>query len=556
MTRFTALQIREMLSRGEVPPGPIVETEAEEAQPKTKATAKDLNALSCPSPAKVRHSVSVSNLKPISIANRPFTHPQVRLLQTICEQLERSGRIKPSQSAWNSPVLLAPSAFGTCLCLSVDYKNTLNKHTINDEYPTDLVDTLLNCKWEASQNLSDYSWTTQSIDASIQDLLAFTIPGKGKYTWRFTPQEKNCFQQFLQYDPNALSQSMGGGGGGGQQSKPDTPAAAFKEESFDWQAYQTSVVVQSLSVQSQEVSKPGSMAPYGTAEVVAQAAEPQSEKLLKKDAAKNRRVTFRAVDLNMGSKVENDDRDLHETATASNRSFETHKQPLPVSADVNGNFKFFRQLQNEGLPQTHDSSVPPGMNKTKVFRKIEHILEEWFLDFDIYDAVIGVKNLGTHLFDKLMVSSFIVNAMQSKRTSAVARTAKLLLELLREGCVSGTDVISCLKEIPAMKEGFDVSTDSYKQLATFYGVFMAYDEETFSLSGFRDILGPVVIENGHHGKLIAPQLLARVLTLVKILNAKNCRKKEVSQLLEFWSTEERKGGSELVSDWLEENFLC
>ncbi|KAJ3023654.1 UNVERIFIED_CONTAM: hypothetical protein HDU68_008521 [Siphonaria sp. JEL0065] len=577
-----------------------------------RATAKDLNETSSSSSSSfpLRSAVfSHSNLKPISIANRSFTHPQVLLLQKIADRLEESGRIEASMSPWNSPLALTPSMFGTSLCLAVDYKNTLNRHTINEEYPPDLVDTLLNCKWEVAYNLDNFSWSSRPIDPSIQDLLAFTIPGRGKYTWRYTPQEKNNYQQFLRYSPEIddsneirFTQEMGPNhySNNHQQQKEIKAITCGKNVEYSdyavplriddgnyFSAPQLNITVARATIAedtqnrrvftAKEFSQPEvSKLTLSSNEItwdesndgVAIAAEPQSQKLLNKDVSKNRKVTFRALDLNGGLRDEGyNDQTVHinnynncddNIRTSENIEYNSNQIPELDTFDSHQPDTPSNQQPKQLQPQN-----PTTMNESKIFRKIEYILGEWFLHFDIHDTKSAVRHLGSNTFNKELLASFFVDSMQSNRASAVSRTAKLVVELLKDGSVVGTDVVSCLSEITStMKETAAESPEIFEHIATFYGVLMAFDDSLFNLSTLKGLLHPV-IEQGHRGTLVAPQILGRVLTFVRILNVGDGIDAVVKRqfagpmrcsIREFWPVDDRENG-EVMRDWAAQHFL-
>lgn len=111
-------------------------------------------------------------------------------LSSLVEDLLERGFIKPSTSPWNSPVQLVPKGDG--YRFTVNYRNTINPITFNDRYPLPNLREILQHQsqysWFAKVDLSNGYWNLQTKDKATQDLMAFTCPGKGKFTWTVLAQ--------------------------------------------------------------------------------------------------------------------------------------------------------------------------------------------------------------------------------------------------------------------------------------------------------------------------------------------------------------------------------
>ncbi|KAJ3066376.1 hypothetical protein HDU99_003866, partial [Rhizoclosmatium hyalinum] len=167
--------------------------------------------------------------------------------------------------------------------------------------------------------------------------------------------------------------------------------------------------------------------------------------------------------------------------------------------------------------------------------------------------------LGTDKFNDRLVGSLLTDSMSSlSPKTAVIRTAKLLVELLRDGGVSGPCVIGSLKTFMlGVVEFAESCQDVFSHIATIYGVLMAHDDATFGFAVLRDLLGDL-IETGYRGVPRGSQLLGQVLTVVRMYNRgiliQDLMARQNMNISEFWPSKER-GNITLIDDWKEEHFL-
>ena len=141
--------------------------------------------------------------KPVNIPNYRLSEEQTKFLKEICVQLEKEGHITRTRSAWNSPVQLVPKKGSWRF--TVNYKDTVNKNIQNDSYPSPLslplVQHMSQYKVFDQLDLSNGYWNVKTNDKSTQELLAFSVPGVGQYTWLSLPQglktAPSLFQRFM-----------------------------------------------------------------------------------------------------------------------------------------------------------------------------------------------------------------------------------------------------------------------------------------------------------------------------------------------------------------------
>ncbi|KAJ3289538.1 hypothetical protein HDU79_003978 [Rhizoclosmatium sp. JEL0117] len=428
------------------------------------------------------------------------------------------------------------------------------------------------CKWEVGSDLNAYEWSPKPIHPSIRELLAFTIPGRGQYTWRFTPKEKNRFLEYLTYNPSQYESTIYPSAKKTVSDRILGHAKQLGEQYSDQDlAYRMNdIVVGRVTVDSSYYNAHSSnfrsnMSEIVQTEGVALSAEPQSQKLLHKDIANSRRVTFRASDLNKG--VELDDLIVETTQVSEApriisfnhlqpdlKSFENKKLEAAAKLPVSENAPKNAEPQKEAQPKSQtQTTVPP--SDSKLFRKIEFILGEWFREYDVQDVVNGVKILGTDKFNDRLVGSLLTDSMSSlSPKTAVIRTAKLLVELLRDG---EKLQISLKTFMLGVVEFAESCQDVFSHIATIYGVLMAHDDATFGFAVLRDLLGDL-IETGYRGVPRGSQLLGQVLTVVRMCNRdvliQDLMARQNMDVSEFWPSKER-GDITLIDDWKEEHFL-
>lgn len=140
---------------------------------------------------------------PVSLDNYRFSRQQELFLQQLADDLQAKGYIRDAQSPWNTPINLVPK--GDSYRLTLNYRPTVNRWTYNDDFPLPLIRPLLQrmtkYRWFAEIDLVNGYWNLPTSDRATQDLLAFTVPGRGQKTWNVLPQglkqAPSIFQRFM-----------------------------------------------------------------------------------------------------------------------------------------------------------------------------------------------------------------------------------------------------------------------------------------------------------------------------------------------------------------------
>ena len=82
---------------------------------------------------RVQHTIDTGNAKPIKQKPYRLPHAMRQLVDSHIDKMLHDGIIKPSQSAWSSPIVLVKKKDGTDR-FCVDFRK-LNAVTIKDNYP-------------------------------------------------------------------------------------------------------------------------------------------------------------------------------------------------------------------------------------------------------------------------------------------------------------------------------------------------------------------------------------------------------------------------------------
>ena len=86
----------------------------------------------------VQHEILTSDARPVCCGPRRLAPAGLRTEQTCVQEMLLGGQIEPSDSLWDSPVVLVNKKDGlTCFC--VDYRR-LNALTTKDAYPLPRID--------------------------------------------------------------------------------------------------------------------------------------------------------------------------------------------------------------------------------------------------------------------------------------------------------------------------------------------------------------------------------------------------------------------------------
>ncbi|CAM9656059.1 unnamed protein product [Heterosigma akashiwo] len=186
---------------------PLMEIPEDELREKLEATlANDLSAdqKSRLLELLLKNKVLFQSLKPgkttfithrINSSGISYTRPyrlaesEISKVEAICEEMERDGIIAPSNSPYNSPVLLVGKKDSSAARFCLDLRN-INKITKAAHYPVDssaeCFDALGNGSWYFSScDILSAFWNVP-VDPKDTEKLAFTVRSK-KYEFLVTP---------------------------------------------------------------------------------------------------------------------------------------------------------------------------------------------------------------------------------------------------------------------------------------------------------------------------------------------------------------------------------
>ena len=137
---------------------------------------------------KIVMSIDTGDNKPFKVRQYPFSPYLLRVLNEKVDEMLRLGLIEPSQSAWNSPVLLVKKP-------NKEYRfcfdgRRLNAVTKKDAYPLPRVDRILSmlksARFISSIDLNSAFWQIP-LDEASREKTAFSIPGRGLFQFRVMP---------------------------------------------------------------------------------------------------------------------------------------------------------------------------------------------------------------------------------------------------------------------------------------------------------------------------------------------------------------------------------
>ena len=136
---------------------------------------------------RTTHVIDVGDALPKKIPPRKTSFAEKDLIENTVEELLRSGKIRPSNSPWASPVVLVRKKDGT-LRFCIDYRS-LNDVTVKDAYPLpridDALDYLNGAKYFSTLDLASAYWQV-AMDPDSVDKTAFATH-IGLYEWLVMP---------------------------------------------------------------------------------------------------------------------------------------------------------------------------------------------------------------------------------------------------------------------------------------------------------------------------------------------------------------------------------
>lgn len=136
----------------------------------------------------ISHHIDTGNAKPFKLRQYPLSPAmQVHLNKEIDEMLEL-GVIEPSNSPWNSPVLLVKKKDGSYrMCFD---GRKLNEVTIKDTYPLPLIDSIFNklrdSRYLSSIDLRKAFWQVP-LDKLSRPKTTFQVHGRGSFQFTSMP---------------------------------------------------------------------------------------------------------------------------------------------------------------------------------------------------------------------------------------------------------------------------------------------------------------------------------------------------------------------------------
>ena len=136
---------------------------------------------------RTTHTIEVGNALPTKIPPRKTSFAEKELIESTVTELLHSGKIRPSNSPWASPVVLVRKKDGT-LRFCIDYRR-LNDVTVKDAYPLprieDAIDYLTGAKYFSALDLASAYWQV-AMDPDSIDKTAFATH-VGLFEWLVMP---------------------------------------------------------------------------------------------------------------------------------------------------------------------------------------------------------------------------------------------------------------------------------------------------------------------------------------------------------------------------------
>lgn len=137
----------------------------------------------------VQHVINTGDHPPVRQKCHQFSPAMLQIIHKEVDHMLEMGVIEPSNSPWNSPLVIVKKANGEPrLCLDSRKLNSITKF---DSYPLPNIDFILNslrgAKYMTSIDLKSAYWQLK-LDSSSKEKTAFSVPGRGLF--QFT---RMCF---------------------------------------------------------------------------------------------------------------------------------------------------------------------------------------------------------------------------------------------------------------------------------------------------------------------------------------------------------------------------
>lgn len=133
----------------------------------------------------VQHVINTGDHPPVRQKCHQFSPAMLQVVHKEVDHMLKMGVIEPSNSPWNSPLVIVKKANGEPrVCLD---SRKLNSVTKFDSYPLPNIDFILNslrgAKYMTSIDLKSAYWQVE-LDESSKEKTAFSVPGRGLFQFK------------------------------------------------------------------------------------------------------------------------------------------------------------------------------------------------------------------------------------------------------------------------------------------------------------------------------------------------------------------------------------
>lgn len=136
-----------------------------------------------PATTFMEHEIKLTGYTPIYQKTRRENPKMQKLIEEYVDEMLDNDIIEPSESEFNSPILMVPKENGTCInwrpCINF---TKLNEVTFKDRYPMPNMETVLtfltHCKYLSKVDLTKAFWLIP-LTENCRHLTAFSVPNKG-----------------------------------------------------------------------------------------------------------------------------------------------------------------------------------------------------------------------------------------------------------------------------------------------------------------------------------------------------------------------------------------
>lgn len=130
----------------------------------------------------LRHTINTGDAQPIKQRHYPVSPAVQAEMYAELDRMLSLGVIEPSQSPWNSPIVMVRKHCGKArLCLD---SRAVNNVSVKDAYPLPIIDGILSRLGDtfyiSSIDLKDAFWQIE-LDQTSREKTAFTVPGRSLY---------------------------------------------------------------------------------------------------------------------------------------------------------------------------------------------------------------------------------------------------------------------------------------------------------------------------------------------------------------------------------------